>query len=375
MRMPRALQVISTGGMYGAERVLLELSRYLNDNGWDSRVLAIDGAGAAPLVAAARRMGMQADLFSDQSTGILAPSAKLTRFLDAQQIDLVHSHGYKPDILLALTGQPRRRACIATCHSWYSDNWKLRLYEKLDKRVLRSFAHVVGVSAEIEHSLLAAGLPRQLVSVVQNGLDPVLPAVDARAAIRAQLGIAEDCHFILRVGRLVEPKGNDILLRALANLPMKNWHVVFLGEGATQYSLEAEADALRIRGLTTFCGFQPNVADYLAAADLFVSPSLQEGLPMVLLEAMAAGLPVISTSVGEIPSVLVNGRDGLLVNPGNTGQLRDAMATALSSPADRLRWSTQARATFTASFSRGAMGRSYGRLYDAVLQQSRDSMA
>ena len=96
---------------------------------------------------------------------------------------------------------------------------------------------------------------------------------------------------------------------------------------------------------------------------------------MVLLEAMAAGLPVISTSVGEIPSVLVNGRDGLLVNPGNTGQLRDAMATALSSPADRLRWSTQARATFTASFSRGAMGRSYGRLYDAVLRQSRDLMA
>lgn len=367
--MPRALQVISTGGLYGAERVLLELSRFLNDHGWDSRVLAIDGRGAVPLVAAAERMGMRAELFSAESTGVVAPARRLARYLDEHAIDLVHSHGYKPDILLAMTRQPAKRACLATCHSWYSNTLKLRLYEWLDKRVLRSFRQIVAVSGEIEHSLLAAGLERNRVRVISNGLDLALPGPNARAAIRAALRVPDDGLLLLRIGRLVAPKGNAVLLRALATLERSDWRLAFVGDGDQQAELQALAQTLGIGDSVMFCGFRDNIADYLAAADVFVSPSLQEGLPMVLLEAMAAGLAVVSTNVGEIPQVITSERDGLLVPPGDVDELCGALERMMRNPAERDRWRSMARDKHAERYSRASMGQAYLPLYDAALRR------
>ncbi|MCB1624736.1 MAG: glycosyltransferase, partial [Pseudomonadales bacterium] len=244
--MARALQVISTGGMYGAERVLLELSRFLNDNGWDSQILAIDGAGAAPLVAAARRMGMRAELFGERDIGAWSGAKRLASYLEEHSIDLVHSHGYKPDILLAASGQPRRRVCVATCHSWYSDTLKMRAYEWLDKRCLRFFDQVVAVSDEILQDLLGNAVSAMRLSMISNGLDAIQPADQARLVIRRQLEVGPEELLVVRVGRLMATKGNDLLLRALASLNRSDWRLAFVGAGDQQPVLEALAASLDV---------------------------------------------------------------------------------------------------------------------------------
>ncbi|MEZ5512889.1 MAG: glycosyltransferase [Steroidobacteraceae bacterium] len=367
--MRNALHIVSTSGLYGAERVLLELSQFLKQNSWNAQVLAIDGAGATPLVVAAGRMGIQAESFGRASSGTLGFAKRIAHYLDERSIDIVHSHGYKPNILLAMTGQPRRRVCIATCHSWYSNTLRLRAYEWLDKRALRSFHHVAAVSGEIERRLLAAQVSRSRVTVIKNGLDPEIPSISARRVIREQLGVPPGGLLLLRVGRLVAPKGNAILLHALAELPSANWRLAFVGGGEQLAETQQLAHSLGIASVTTFCGFRENVADYLAAADLFVSPSVSEGLPMVLLEAMAAGLPIVSTNVGEIPRVITSEKDGLLVPPGDVQPLRDALNRAMTNSSQRARWGDEARRTYSEGYSRRAMGVAYLKIYDAAMQR------
>jgi glycosyltransferase involved in cell wall biosynthesis len=365
--MPVALQVISTGGMYGAERVLLELASYLQAQGWDSRVLAIDGAGAVPLVSAARQRGLRAEVLSAQPLSWLQQARALASYVEQQSVDVVHSHGYKPDVLLAAMGQTKRRACIATCHSWYSVNLKLRVFEQLDKLSLRRFAAVIAVSEEIELDILRAGVSRARLQYIPNGLDPVVPAADARAQVRAELGLAATQQLLLRVGRLARSKGNDVLLRAIATLPSElQPTIAFLGDGEEQQALRQLAETLGVLPRVAFLGFRDNVQDYLAASDVFVIPSLQEGLPMVLLEAMAAACPVVATEVGAMGTVMVDREEGLLVPPGDVEALAGALKRMLSEPALAAACGAAARAAFQARFSRDAMGGRYASIYRDV---------
>jgi glycosyltransferase involved in cell wall biosynthesis len=371
-RMRTALQVISTGGMYGAERVLLELAVFLRDAGWRSKVLVLDGAGAAPLTQAAAAQGIEARLLSEPGDSWLGQARKLQDYFRGERIDIAHSHGYKPSILLHWLGETRRRACIATCHSWYSVHWRLKLYERLDKRAMRRFAHVVAVSNEIEADLLASGVARERVSYVANGLEAQLPHHDARTAIRRELGMAPDHALILRVGRLARSKGNDVLLRALGRGPMPvPWKLALLGDGEEQTALRVLAEQLGIAVNVAFVGFKSNVADYLAAADVFTIPSLQEGLPMVLLEAMAARCPCVVTDVGAIASVIENERSGLVVPPGLDEPLFLALRRLLGAPEERNKLVETARSLYERDFSRQAMGSRYAAVYEQVYRAAR----
>jgi glycosyltransferase involved in cell wall biosynthesis len=373
--MKTALQVISTGGMYGAERVLLELALHLRDMGWQSKVLAIDGAGAWPLVAAASAHGLSAHVLSAPGDSWFAQLRKLRAFLASEAIDCVHSHGYKPSIMLHLLGEPRRRACIATCHSWYSVNWRLKAYEWLDKRAMRAFPRVVAVSSEIQADLLASGVPSSVVSYIPNGLDLEQPHPDARRTVREELGLDQAETLVLRVGRLAVSKGNAVLLEALAAVrTAEPWRLALLGDGEEHDSLQRLAHELGIASKVTFLGFKANVADYLAAADVFAIPSLQEGLPMVLLEAMAAGCPCVVTDVGAIGSVIENGVSGMLVRPGNVQELSAAMQQLCDSHETRARYAAAANSRYRRNFSRAAMGRKYGEHYDALYELGRRSV-
>jgi glycosyltransferase involved in cell wall biosynthesis len=363
-----AVQLVSTGGVFGAERVLLELAGYLRDQGWDSRVLAIEGDGAAPLVEQAHASGIAAEAFVPAGRLALRPMiARLNEVLARFPRAVLHSHGYKPDILLALTRAYRRHPCVATCHNWVSQSAKMRLLEFMDRRALRHFGGVVAVSTGVETKLLRAGVTPQRVHRIANGISTPLAAPHARENLRREFGIPETAPLLLQIGRMDGPKRNDLLLQAVGLLPDRpRVHVLLVGDGPCRGALAALARTLGLQEFVHFAGYRSDIGSILAGCDVLVISSDIEAMPVVMLEAMAVRCPVVATAVGDIPQVLADGTDAWIVPPGDRHKLREALAEVIAQPGRARDRALRAQQTFLRNYSRDAMGAAYLGVYEEL---------
>ena len=363
-----AVQLISTGGFYGAERVLLELASYLHDQGWQSHVVALEGAGALPLIDRARRAGLEAEAFVPSGRLALPPMVtRLSRLLRRFPRAVVHSHGYKPDILLALMRVPGRLPCLATCHNWISETMKMRVLEALDRRALRAFDHVAAVSDEIAGKLRRSGLTAQQVSRVDNGIGVPSADSNARASLRAEFGIPQHCRIVVQIGRLVRSKRNDLLVEVVAALPdAADVHVLLVGEGDRRAALGELASSRGIASRIHFCGYRSDVGRILAGSDVLALTSDIEAMPIVVLEAMAVRCPIVSTLVGSVPEILTDGRDAWLVSVADVAALARGLQEALGLPEVARQRAACANEVFMRRYSREAMGASYLRLYEEL---------
>jgi glycosyltransferase involved in cell wall biosynthesis len=371
MKMPVVLQLISSTGLYGAERVLLELAGYWRELGWTSIVGVFRAAGApTPAVAAeAQRRGLDTVLLPARGLLDSATLRRLRLLVEERGVDLVHSHGYKTDVYAALGALPSRVRRVATCHTWYSRSWKLLLYELADKVALHAFDHVVVVSPQLVHEVLAAGVARERCTLIENGVSvPPTPPPELVRGLRSSFGVAGAERLLLRVGRLDADKGNDTLLRAIAELlPRQPLKLVLAGDGPDRAQLEGLARELGVAAQVVFAGYRDDVPALLAACDLFAICSPKEGLPLVLLEAMAARKPIVSTAVGAIPQVIEDGVHGLLVAPGDPPALAAAIGSALASPARMAALAAAAHERFAERHSQRAMGERYRALFSRLL--------
>ena len=363
-----AIQLISTGGVYGAERALLELAAYLHDHGWESHVVALEGRGAAELVARASQRGLAAEAFVPQGRlGLVPMLGRLRNLLERYPRAIVHSHGYKPDILLSMLGAPRRLACVATCHNWISETLRLKAWEALDKRALRKFDRIMAVSDGVHRRLLAGGVPPERIHQVSNGISPPVAGPQARERIRTELGLPPAARLIIQIGRLTRSKRNDLLLEAVARLPPGlGAHVALVGEGEQHFSLVNAARRLQLERQVHFCGYRSDIADFLAAADVLALTSDIEAMPIVVLEAMAARCPIVSTKVGSVPRILQAGVECWLVAVNEVAGLAAAIDQALSQPSEAHSRAERAYATFVTRYSQAAMGEQYMSIYDEV---------
>ena len=244
----------------------------------------------------------------------------------------------------------------------------MKMYEFLNKMALRRFDRIVAVSPEVQQQIVQAGVPRSTVSVIHNGID-FEGVTGERATARLEFGIQPEEKLLLRVGRLAVIKGNDVLLRTLTTLP-RNCKLLFVGDGEDGDRLQRLCRELNLDGRVIFAGFRSDVSRLLAAADVFVISSLNEGLPMVLLEAMASQRPIISTDVGAIPEVITHKKSGLLVPPADAPALASAIAEVLSSPERAQKLAAEAYSYYQLHHSRAAMGERYLELYQTLLDRT-----
>jgi glycosyltransferase involved in cell wall biosynthesis len=366
----RILHVIDSLGIYGAETVLLNLATEQQRRGDRPVLLSISSPDVAdkPIEIEARRRGIECVLLRMRGLN-LAGGAEIMRIAHTRDVDVIHSHGYKSNILLGLLPRRSRRIpVVTTLHGWTAKStWsKLGLYRMIDQRLL---SRLDGVAVVNEQMLRLPALMRlrPAAQAIANGVS--MPAASAPiptdalaqkiAALRAR-----NLTLLGVVGRLSPEKNVVGLVEALHILDNRNLGLVVLGAGPELPAIQRSIAEAELTDRVLLAGYVANARDYLALLDVLVIPSLTEGLPMILLEAMAAKLPVVSTRVGDIPAVL--GELGVLVEPCDSRKL----ATAISATVDRLAemrtLAAQAADRVATEYSATAMADRYSLLYTRV---------
>lgn len=364
----KVLHVISSSGMYGAEAVILGLMRSLS-GGPHASALGVFENAANPnrqLFNAAVSQGLEAYLIPCTGQIDRSTLAAIRALAGSTRADLLHAHGYKADVYSYLALRRLKLPLVSTCHTWYDTDRAVTLYGKVDRLVLRRFARVVAVSEDVRQRLLDAGVQAGRIHVVRNGID-LWPFASVAPSLRADL--QPGALLVGLVGRLAWEKGVDVFLaaaaRVISEFPAARFVVV--GDGPERSALERSRDALGLGPFLTFLGRRDDMPSVYASLDLMVSASRQEGLPIALLEGMASGLPIVATSVGEVPKVVRDHLTGLVVPPEDPAALSSAILALLRDPAKRTRFSRSAREIVEREYSADRMAADYLRIYEDAI--------
>jgi glycosyltransferase involved in cell wall biosynthesis len=210
---------------------------------------------------------------------------------------------------------------------------------------------------------------RDRVKVIYNAVDwAAIEPSQSRAAWRASIGLPATADVVTIIARLTEQKAHCVLFEALASTPaLHATHLLVVGDGELGDALRRRADELGISARTHFVGARRDLGNVLAASDVFVMPSLWEGLPLSLVLAMGAGLPVVATRVAGIPEVVEHGTRGLLVEPGDSAALGAALAHLVSDPDRRRHLGCAAREFVLPRFGADTYVSAVASLYDSLL--------
>jgi len=366
--MRRVLHLRASGQLLGAERVVLELSKYLPSFGYEP-ILGIpveSGQGVPEFAEVARKSGYQ--VFEIPINGAFDFKAlKLIReFVRDNHIDIIHSHGYREDFyaLCARSGAK----LVATNHLWKRTSFRLRLYAALDAFLMRRFQAIIAVSEPVEQDMLGVGIARKLITRIANGIDAQRFAQDVDIdQVKGSLGLPEDKVIIGTLSSLSAEKGLDYLIRALAKPELcdENFHLLVVGEGEEREALESLVLESGLQQKVTFAGRRSDVAQVLSALDIFALPSLAEGLPMALLEAMAVGNVAVASDVGDVSRVITPDC-GMMVEAANVTQLAGALVELLHHAERRNEMSLQAAKRIRQHFSSEVMAQKNATIYDAL---------
>lgn len=285
------------------------------------------GAGFGDLAA----LGVELFPLEVPARAYLVERRALDAVLTAFPAQVVHTHGYRADLVAGWAAWRAGRVRVSTLHGFTGGDWKNRLYERLQLRALRGYDAVVAVSAPIVTRLAGLGFRDAQVALIPNGWAPHVPPL-SRGEARAALGLPASGALVGWVGRLSREKGADVFLDALARLDGTEAVGVIIGEGRERAGLQADARRLGIESRLRWLGLRPAAGRYMAAFDAFVLSSRTEGTPIALLEAMAAGVPVVAAAVGGVPAVVADAEEALLVAPEDPVALAQALQRTLDDP-------------------------------------------
>jgi len=361
----RVLHLLSSTGYHGAETMAAELVRHTAPLGIESHVGIFDNGG--------RGDRQILDATRDLARGTVIPCAgqydgaavrAIAGYVRDQRIDVVHSHKYKTTFHALLARRKHAFPLLATYHNWLEDSFMLKVYAFIDKRLARFVDANVGVSTVVAAEL-ARYAPAEKVHYIGNGIDTDRFTPGDRRAARARIGL-RDAPVIGFVGRLTPQKGVEVLIAAFHELEDPGAQLLIVGDGESRATLEAAAKAGRHAARITFLGSRKDTPELFRAMDLFVLPSYVEAFPMVLLEAMATGVPVVGTPVGDVPKIIDVGRTGRITPLGDAAALRSVLAASLADPAELVRMGEAARLNVVADHSALAFARNYVNLYEKI---------
>jgi glycosyltransferase involved in cell wall biosynthesis len=320
----KILHVIAPARVGGLESVVCTLVPAQRAAGIDAQVAAVvvPEERDHPVATRLREAGVTVEVIC-----VSARSYSEERRLIAEKCrqwapDVVHTHGYRSDLVDSPVAARLDVARVSTFHGFTGGTLRNRFNELLQRRAGRAMDAVIAVSGQLGDRLAVSGIARERLHVVPNGYSRRSDFLD-RAAARRALGLPANTFVIGWIGRLTNEKGADVLIDALSGMPAEGVVTAFIGDGGDRARLERRAE-LRAPGRVRWHGLLPDAARLLKAFDVFVLSSRTEGTPIVIFEAMDAGVPIVATRVGGVPDVL-RPDDALLVAPENSAALGAAI--------------------------------------------------
>jgi glycosyltransferase involved in cell wall biosynthesis len=366
----KILHLISSGGLYGAETMVLTLSKRLQEQGHTS-VIGVFLNLHSPnteIADRARSSGVPVEVVPCKGRIDGQAVRRLRRLIRDQRVDAVHAHGYKADIYGYAANFGLRTPILSTCHTWYDNDVTAYLYGVLDRRILRWFDMTIAVSEAVAATLRDAGVSPKKITIINNGIDLHLFSSCA-ATLRSELRTHK--KIIGTVARLAPEKGIEYLLQAAAVVLRRQPHVLFVivGDGPNRRQLETLAQELGINGHVIFTGARRDMPGVYASLDVLVQPSLKEGLPMTLLEALASKRATVATRVGAVPRVVLHEKTGLLIEPADSSVLAAAILRLLADDNLRDQLSETGYAWVRQNFSAEGMAQTYLELYQSMTRK------
>ena len=374
----KVLHVIDSGGMYGAETVLLNLVREQLKLGLNPEIASIGETGIKekPLEREAGSRGFPVSVFRMRPGPNPVGALSLRNYALRNGFSLLHSHGYKGNILLG--GMPavfRKLPLVTTLHGYTSTGGltKMRLYEWLDRVVLSRLDAVVLVNESMQHDPKLTGVKQADFRIIRNGIPP-LEEVDSPADDPPPSQLSTFCAsgcIIGAVGRLSAEKGFHHLIDAFNSIAsdFRDCKLLILGEGGERDRLETKVRSLGLQERVLLPGYVHNAAYYMKFFDIFVLSSVTEGLPITLLEAMQQSIPVVCTRAGGVVNVLRHGHNGLLVERSDPAALAEAICRILRDENLRQELGREAAREVREKYSSQRMASEYGELYREVTQK------
>lgn len=366
----KILECIRQGQVGGGESHLLSLVDHLDKSRFEPVVLSFtDG----PMIGALRKMGIRTHVIHTERPFDVTKWRQVRSLLKDEGIELVHAHGTRAFSNISWAARSLGMPVVYTVHGWsfHADQHPfIRKIRIAGEKYLTSKADVnISVSASNQRTG-EQYIPNFRSVVVNNGIDQSrFSPLRAFKDIRRELNIGEDTLLVLFIARFTHQKQPLALIRAFSQVlaGRSSLHLLMVGDG------EQKEEALRLvraRGLEKAVSFEPfrqDVPDVLAAADIFVLPSLWEGLPIGLLEAMSMGKAIVATDVDGTREVISHGETGLLVSPGQDAGLQEALERVIDDAALRRKLQANASVVAKEKFNAGSMTRQIENIYKKAL--------
>lgn len=357
----KILHLIDSGGLYGAEKMILTLVAEQIKQGYEPMILSVGGPGVGEkaLEIEARSLGLPVKPWRMREGFNLRGARQIAEWARDSGYKVLHSHGYKFNILLGLIVRDSNSArIVCTLHGYTTVHpfSKLWLYQILDKWMLRRADVVVVVSGRIcsrFHNRLS-------VELIPNGITQEAPPCDVSSPYQPK------SRYLVAVGRLSPEKAYDRLIKAFCELEAPELELVLVGDGPERGRLEGLVAQKGFGDRIHFTGYLQDATALIKNAEALVISSLTEGMPLVLLEAMRAVTPVVSTPVGEIPKVLKCGKLGYLASGNTINDIRNAISNLLENDQMARRKATAAKGVFNNNYTAAEMATRYAEVYERM---------
>ena len=363
----RIAHLIESDGPGGAERVVAQLAMGLQAAGAEN-VVFLPAHGEGWLAEQLRGSGVAVEQFHVDRPVSPACARSLTEAFRRRRITVAHSHEFSMAVYGAWAAWRAGIPHVITMHGGRYYAGRLRRRLALRAAIVLS-GKTVAVSAPLARALSDdLSIPDSRVQIIPNGVPRQRPW---RVTLRDELRLAPDARLIVSVGNLYPVKGHVHLVDAVARLAVRHpsLHAAIAGRGEREDDLASRARAQGVADRIHLLGLRSDVSAILAAADIFALPSLSEGLPLAVLEAMFAGCPIVASDVGEVATALDHGRAGVLVEPGNPAALAEAIDALLNDPKRATNLGTRAAFRAVADYDVSRMVRRYATAYDELVQR------
>ena len=323
-----------------------------------------------------RDQGFTAIDLQNDTPHLLAAKGEVTKTLASQQIDVLLCHGYKAGMVGWFAARSAGKPVVAVSRGWTGENFKVRMYERLDRLMLRRMDKVICVSHAQAEKVRAAGVREDRIEVIHNAID-VTRFENPDPSYRQKLleffpeKTRSEVEFVIgSAGRLSPEKGFDVLIDAAALVVKRCNHIGFVlfGDGEMADELKQQLKELGLNSRFILAGFTGDLDLYMPHFHLFVQSSHTEGLPNVLMESLAAGVPVIATNVGGTAEVLEQGRFGQLIPPANASILAKHICQTMRTPNLSAGSHNECQTWDSNTFNFGNQAHNYHELFDNLIE-------